>query len=558
MKSRGNDLKGESVKERERTQLSDSALGRRDLMKIGAGAIITTLAGQAAVAHAAEETKAAESKVTAAGEASRQPRAAAATADFDWKSVRSGPGYKNDANRLSGNGPMDNTSRQLVEYTTGFSEANLTPNFLPGINTTMIDCMAAIITGFESEPGRIGAKYGQMIQSNMKSTIFGYGIVTSPEAATLANSMAMRDADWVHSPDMVPGILAIGEALHKSGPEVLTAIALGMEVVSALQQAEGTGHPDMQLNRKWDEKYDGAAAALAAGKLLGLDEDRLANALSMSLVPQMPLFVSHVGALSHFKSCHAPWSVRAGISAAIMASLGLTGPAPPFEARGGLWDSLTTPFKGLNLPVNPGRLRAAEGIEYGNYKRYPTDGRNQAIVAEAVPAIRSWAKADDIESIHVDTGFDGWTENASPPKWDPRNRETADHSLPYVLSYGLIYGDVFLEAFTPKHFIEDAAVRQLMSKITVSGTPDPAFSKMDRSHFTVRKKSGEQMEKDIFEMKPMTHDEVITKFKRVCDYKGMATEQRDRALDTWGNLMKARDIADPIRELAKFGKPLPL
>jgi 2-methylcitrate dehydratase PrpD len=130
--------------------------------------------------------------------------------------------------------------------------------------------------------------------------------------------------------------------------------------------------------------------------------------------------------------------------------------------------------------------------------------------------------------------------------------------LPFVLSYALIHGDVFLEAFTPKYFIEDATIRQLMSRITVSGTPDPAYLKMDRSHFTVRKKSGEQMEKDIFEMKPMTRDEVIKKFIRVCDFKGVAASQRDQALDTWGNLMKAKDIGEPIRQLAKFGNPMPL
>ena len=538
------------MKEREEPQLPGSALGRRDLMKIGAGVVMTTLAGQKAIAQDAEGGAAKAGTAKTGGSASRSS-AAAGNPDYDWKKVMSGPGYKNDANRLSGNGPMDNTSRQLVSYVKSFSEANLTPSLLPGIGTTMIDCMAAIVTGFESEPMRAGAKYARTIHGDMKSTIFGYDIVTSPEAATLATSMGMRDADWVHSPDIVPGILAIGEALHKSGPEVLAAIALGLEIVSALGKAEDA----KESHGHFDTKYDGPATALAAGKLLGLDEDRLANALSISLVPQIPLSVSHTGALSHFKSCHAPWQVRAGISAAVMASHGLTGPAQPFEERGGLWDSVSGPYRELRLPLNPGKLRAAEGLENGGYKRFPTDGNHQAMLQGAIPAIREWTKAEDIASIHIDVPFEHWQENASPPKWDPRNRETADHSYPYVVAYTLIYGDIFLEAFTPKHYIEDMPVRDLMNKITFSGSPDFDFH---RSRFTVRKKSGEEFVKDVFDMKPVSHEEVVTKFKRVCDYKGMATEQRDRALDTWANLMKVRDIADPIRDLAKFGKPMPL
>jgi 2-methylcitrate dehydratase len=235
----------------------------------------------------------------------------------------------------------------------------------------------------------------------------------------------------------------------------------------------------------------------------------------------------------------------------VMASHGLTGPAQPFEERGGIWDSVSGPYKELKLPLNPGRLSAAEQ----SYKRYPTDGDHQAMVNQACPAIREWAKPEDIASINIEVPFGHWQENADPPKWDPHNRETADHSMPYVVAYAIMYGDVYLEAFTPKHYLENAPVRELMNKITVSGSPDYGF---DRSRFTVRKKSGEEFVKDVFENKKVLHDEVVAKYKRVCDYKGMSAEQRDRSLESWANLMKARDIADPIRDLAKFGNPMPL
>src|ERR1700683_190250 len=59
-------------------------MGRRDLIKIGAGAVVTTLAGQGALARDAESGQA-------------KPSEAAATRVF------SGPGYRNDAGRISGN-----------------------------------------------------------------------------------------------------------------------------------------------------------------------------------------------------------------------------------------------------------------------------------------------------------------------------------------------------------------------------------------------------------------------------------------------------------------------
>jgi 2-methylcitrate dehydratase len=132
-------------------------------------------------------------------------------------------GYKNDANRSSGNGPMDNTSRQIVEYVRSFSESSLTPPVVHALGRTMVDSMAALIAGFESEPARICARLARTVQSDLKCTVLGYGVTTSPELAAFANGCMLRHTDFNdlgpggHLSDIISGILAIGEALHSSG-----------------------------------------------------------------------------------------------------------------------------------------------------------------------------------------------------------------------------------------------------------------------------------------------------------------------------------------------------
>src|ERR1700719_2620235 len=130
MKSRRDDMKGDDMKKREESQLLSSAVGRRDLMKLGAGVVASTLAGKA-LSHAAETPA---KPVPAAP----RPRPDNGNPDYDWRKVTAGPGYKNDANRLQGNGPMDNTTRQLVEYTQKFSESELKSELVPGIGFTII------------------------------------------------------------------------------------------------------------------------------------------------------------------------------------------------------------------------------------------------------------------------------------------------------------------------------------------------------------------------------------------------------------------------------------
>ena len=77
----------------------------------------------------------------------------------------------------------------------------------------------------------------------------------------------------------------------------------------------------------------------------------------------------------------------------------------------------------------------------------------------------------EIESIRYEMPFSGWQEIADPPKFDPRNRETADHSMPYMLARGLLDGDIYLDAFTKEKFMDPAA-RDLMAKMTFYPQPD--------------------------------------------------------------------------------------
>jgi len=58
-----------------------------------------------------------------------------------------------------------------------------------------------------------------------------------------------------------------------------------------------------------------------------------------------------------------------------------------------------------------------------------------------------------------------------PSRWHPKTRETADHSIPYVIACALHFGSV-----EPKHFVEEMIsnpnLLTLMGKIKVSLDPD--------------------------------------------------------------------------------------
>jgi 2-methylcitrate dehydratase len=464
---------------------------------------------------------------------------------------------------MAGNGPMDGTTAQIVRYVRGFSERDISSAAMHALNRTMLDSIACLISGFESEPARISARLARATQHELKCTVLGYGVTTSPEMATFTNGSMLRYADFNdlgpggHNSDIIAGILAIGEALHSTGIDVLVAVALGYELMGALAEANAANGG---YGGGWDGPFNGLATAMSVGKLMKLNEDQLANALSLALVPHMPMLCSRIGSLSHWKGCHSSEASRTAVWAALLAREGLTAPGQPFENRHGLFDHVGT-FAPLRLPMNAGGRMI---VEMMGFKRTPTDGTSQGVL-ELIPLIRSWTKTEEIVAIEYEMPFAGWMALADPPKWDPHNRETADHSLPFLVARALIDGDIFLDSFTPEKIHEPAA-RELMDKIVVR--PNLSWSGQAPARISVKKSDGLEKSWDSIggvrnpppgEIgTPMTDEEIRAKFNRVCKYQSISEKQRNAAREVWSNLKAVNDVGVPMRGLAQFGNPRPL
>jgi len=289
---------------------------------------------------------------------------------------------------------------------------------------------------------------------------------------------------------------------------------------------------------------------MGCGKLMGLNQDQLANAVSLALVPHMPLYVCHIGVQSMWKGTHSSEQVRNGVWGAILAREGMTGPHMPFEARDGLIAHIGPFTRDLKFPASPDGRLAIETVhgEGGGYKRVPTEGNNQTFHQTIAPAILEWTKPEDIAAIDVQFHYFGWQEIADPLKWDPRCRETADHSAPYNMARMLLDGHIWLDSFTKDKYMDPKA-RDLMSKMIFRPNVD------NDDIVTVRKKSGEEKVFKGGRVLPMSHDDLTAKYRKTADFMEIDKDQADRAIKQWMNLKDVKDIGDAIATVAKFGRP---
>ena len=191
------------------------------------------------------------------------------------------------------------------------------------------------------------------------------------------------------------------------------------------------------------------------------------------------------------------------------------------------------------------------------FKYFPSQIHTQSAIWMAL-AMRDKVALNEIESVHLETYHAAWSSAGNDPnKWDPRTRETADHSLPYLMAVALADGEVTPESFD-EHHIHDPALRPLMARISISERADytERYPEAQPSTMTLTTKSGEQLVEESLYPKghprnPLTDTEVEEKFHRLVG-DALPKTVRAELIQHVGSLDALPDIG-PILDLTTIG-----
>jgi 2-methylcitrate dehydratase len=305
----------------------------------------------------------------------------------------------------------------------------------------------------------------------------------------------------------------------------------------------------IDINSKgWDQPvYSVIASAVGAAKLLGLNREQTENAVSLALTPNMALDQTRHGELSSWKGCAGANASRNGVYAALLAQDGFTGPTAVFEGKAGLFDIV-----GKFAWPMPTRPDARTSIGKTHMKCFPVCYHGQSAVWAALDA-RDRVRCPDIAEIKIETYEHAvYIMGADESRWNPATRETADHSLPYVVAIALLDGDVTTASFA-KNRLADAEVKRIMAKVKVS--EDAALSaqypECAPCRLSFRMASGEVIVSDVKYPKghnksPLNDSEIERKFRGMFREFG-SEEQCSAALDGLWKFEQARDVADVLK-----------
>lgn len=256
-------------------------------------------------------------------------------------------------------GAMEHATSSLAEFIRGTSYRDLPSAVIAEARRLTLDVIGNAIGGLRTPLGTIALRYVRRVGGGGDATVIGDDATTPPLAAyanaRLGDALDASDTFMsVHHLGVptVSAALALAEAEGLSGPEFLTAVAVGMEVGARVGAAGGPpSHrhhvqpgepPNIRSGRIPAEEL---AATAASAKLLELGVDRVRFALGVAGA-NAARHATRWGVLAELpnqKYQDYGMCAQTGVAAAFMAACGMTTHPAILDGSWGLWRLCAAP-----------------------------------------------------------------------------------------------------------------------------------------------------------------------------------------------------------------------
>ena len=416
----------------------------------------------------------------------------------------------------------------------------------------LLDSCGCALGGFHHEDVELMDRTIGEFGGNPEATIWSSGLKTSAYQATLMNSLAIRvmdyndiywEADPSHPSDLIPAATSCGEHFRKSGADVIAGIVLAYELEMRLCEF---GVPGIR-ERGWHHaSLTQIASPIVAAYMMGLTVDQTVNAIGISTCHNMTMGAVAAGKLTMMKNTVDPMATASGVMAARMARHGYIGTELIMEGKEGFCQLLGPAWEMGQLTEGLGE---SWRIVRCSFKAFPTEALTHSPISAALQLVKEHnIKADDVAHVKVRTIARAKDILADPTKYNPDSKETADHSLPYVVAAAIADRMITPQQFTPGR-IAEPKLRSLFPKIEVVADPEfeRQFPAKKCSAVAITTHDGRTVEKQVDFPRgnpnnPMTDADIEEKFRALTS-EVMDKSAQDRVIEVVNTLDRAPDLS---------------
>ena len=436
-------------------------------------------------------------------------------------------------------------AHQLARYALALNYSLLPEKVVHQAKRCVLDALGCAIGAYEA-PGRA------MCEDTVKelggvpeATVFCSGLRTSVTNASLVNSFLVRFLDYNdwggggHNSDCLASILAVAERGKASGKDFLTSLVISYELGARFLESFTMSLADTGWS---SDMRAGLNQPPALGKLMGLNEEQIANAIGLCMSHTIPLGIldAHREENVMAKNLRFGWAAHDAIIACKLAKKGFTGPVRVIDsetagirkvvARGEMDFERLIDFSGWRILNVRHKAMCANGTTHGHV--FATMG----IVKEHN------LKPEDIEAVHVKAHIRETLHTTTASKKYPRNAESADHSAFYANALVIKERSFGPDSFAPEKFT-DPVILDLIERITIEA--DPSLTRYQATSEIITK-DGRRL-KNRIDVPPGVGDKALTdkelevKFSEMAS-KHMGNEQIKKIYDACWNAEKLDDL----------------
>ena len=453
---------------------------------------------------------------------------------------------------------MDSISRKMAKFTRSLDFDSIPDSAIKEAKRFLLDSIGCALAACGSEDMESAHKYIKSLGGHEQASIIGYGTRTNIANATLMNSLLIRAMDYndiyweqdpSHPSDIIPATLSPGEWMKRSGKDVLVGIVVAYELEMRLCKAANPGVREIGWHHASLSQF---VSPLVAGRMLDLSEDEMVSAVGISGSSHFTLGGVVAGTLTNMKNTADPMAVEAGVRASLLAKMGYQGPEKVFEGKEGVFEVINS------VDWDEKQLTDGLGSDFlitqCSYKAFPTEAlTHQPITATLEVMKENNIHYGEVKEVLVKTTTRGADILSDPAKYDPKTKETADHSLPYCIAVATVKGNVLPSDFE-REALFDKKVRDILPRIKVEADPeiDSLFPGKKRAIVTIKTDRGEFTKMEDYAKgspgRPLSDDELIDKFK--ANVMGKFPDSAiDSIVEATLNLESLSDIGDYVRGL---------
>jgi 2-methylcitrate dehydratase PrpD len=365
------------------------------------------------------------------------------------------------------------TTYRLAEFSCQLRHEDLVDTTRNMVKCCILDLMAAAAAGVYNPSAAAVREFCRQSFAEGPSSVWFTNTRRHPAAAALANSAAASalDLDDGHraagghpGASIIPAVMALAQRVGASGPEVLSAIAVGYELGVRIAAARDFSKLDTLSTGRWCAY----GVAAAGGRLLGLLPEKTAQAMAIAGVLSPGLSAAGYSTVmgNHVKEGIA-WATWIGLAALDLAAKGYTGPIDILDHRGY--------YDADQIVSELGRPLAIDTVYFKPYAccrwiHAALDGILELLSSGNI-------EARDIRRIKVYTFGRALRLNNYA---DPDTLEAAQYSIPFCMALAAIRGR---QALLPMKLnaLHQPEVVSLAAKVLLEVDPDLERAFPDRT-----------------------------------------------------------------------------